>query len=219
MEDIYCLISQEYARLYSDKNIEELSHFNKPLIIESFDFSKKLEFVKEIKTSFCFSKISFIILYDPLNDVMKVSFKFNHPVSHFTDNYSEFLTLMSVISLNDYDEYTQVAIKTCILDDNNMGYSIFLIDDFQKKICEKGGSLKDIFLKINMKSCFVYSVFTNYLNKFFEKFYYLKTIGRVTKQLFYVMMKIKINIKINENLLAIALLTWCKSTCLNIFIF
>ena len=210
MDDIYSLISQEYARLYSDKNIEEMSQFLKPLIIDTFDFTKSLEYTHEITSPFCFSKISFNIQYNPLNDNFKISFKFNHPVSHYTDNYSEILSLMSVISINDYEEYNKVAIKSCMLDDSHMGYNIYLLDDFQKKINEKGGSLSNVFIRVNIKSCYIYSVLTNYLNKFFEKFYYLNSIGKITKQLFYVILKIKLNENINENLLAIALFTWCK---------
>ena len=210
MDDIYSLISQEYARLYTDKNIEEMSQFIKPLLNETFDFTNNLEYSKEIKTHFCFARIVLNICYSPTNDVFKISFKFKHPVSYFTDNYSDILTLMSVVSVNDCEEHNQVAIKSALLDDNNMGYNIYIFEDFLKKMTEKGRNLNEILIKINMKSCFIHSVLANYLNKFYEKFYYLNSIGKVTKQLFYVLLKIKLSKGTNENTLAISLFTWCK---------
>jgi len=72
------------------------------------------------------------------------------------------------------------------------------------------GTIEFVNLKINLKLCNIHSAITSYILKYFHKYYFDKSIYKISKQLLLLLIKNRSNIKHNEDHVVIALLNWCK---------
>jgi len=216
--DIFSLISQEYLRLISDKNIEDNSLFLKPIFVKNLDLLKKQNLNEEQSVSFEEYEVIFYFTFISNQDTLKISYRLNHKDHKNADNKnsSKLLTLMSIISINDYFDLNQISIKTCSME-KNIKYNVCYIENFRRRIMEKSGNLREINLKINMKICYLHSELSNYVIKTFMDNYSLKAISKTPKQFLGIVIRVMNNRQVNDNYLAIALLNWCNYFYNNLF--
>jgi len=184
--------------------------------MRNIDFLPKKNTNEEVEVEIQDYVVSFCFTFLSSEDVLKISYKVGYKDKN-KENSSKLLTLMSIISINGYNDLNQVAIKTCTVE-NNIKYNICYIEHFRKKIIEKSGNLRDLCLKVNLKICYSHTEIANYIVKNFTDLYSLKTISKVSKQLFAIIIRAKSNEKNiknnmknnNNNNLAVAFLNWRK---------
>jgi len=193
-KDIFDLLTQEYERLCSDTNIKESILYIPPCIVEEINFGAKKDIMKEVKMNLFSQDIVFNIQYIYLEDLLKISFKIKSISSE-----QKLMTLMSTISISEVENYNQISLKMCNLDNNSIKYNIFITQNFSKKMKElnvNNENTNKVTLKLSVKLCKIHTEIANYISKYYNKFYNLSSVDKFTKQILFTLFKRK---NINSN--------------------
>ena len=175
--------------------------------------------------------------------------EFNSNCFKDLNKFSSFkiLTFLSVVSLNDEKNKTQINVNTIANNYNKSAYPIYKINNFSKYIDKVqnffndpenkndemdnnensniyaggfNGTIDFVNLKINLKLCNIHSSLTSFILKYFNKFYHDSSINKISKQFFLLLIKNRSINKHREDHVVIALLNWCIfKLYFNIFIF
>ena len=184
-------------------------------MVEEINLQEAKDFIKEVNIKMFFAQdILFSIKYSHIDDLLTISFKIRSSISSGSQTSSgskdKLLTIISTISIVEFDDFNQIAIKLCNLDNNLIKYNIYAFQNFNLKINENFGALKKISLKICLKECKLHTEAVNYLSKNYDRFYFLNSIENLSKQVFSSIFKTKQNGKFKEDFYVISLINWCK---------
>ncbi len=92
----------------------------------------------------------------------------------------------------------------------NRNYNNSINNKHKNDLNTFSGTIEFVSLKINLKLSNIHSAITSYILKYFHKFYMEKSIYKISKQLFLLLIKNRSSISYNEDHIVIAYLNWCK---------
>ena len=205
--DVFELLDFEYQRLCTDSNIQENFLYLLPLIVTEINYADQRDFVKEITLKMHSQEITFFVKYNYDEDSLKIYYKIR---SSSSPKNTKLLTLLTLIAISEYEKFNQVSIKSCNLDNNTIKYNIFQLENLRQKINESFINIKPIKLKIRLKVYQTHSEIVNYILKYYDKFYQLESISKISKQTISSILKSNIGKENSDELFAKSLLIWCK---------
>jgi len=169
----------------------------------------------------------------------KKNFNFKKEIDFNKFTIFKILSFLSVVTVNDEKNKTQVNINIIANNYNKSSFPIFKLNNFSKIIddlitqqnkesCFKNnnlgninnlnnidinafsGTIEFVSLKINLKPCNTHSAITSFILNNFQKFYFDNSIYKISKQFLMLLIKNRNHIKKNEDHVVIAFFNWCK---------
>ena len=167
--DFFYLLSNEYFRMISEENINELNNLPNPTFVLKININDIDDYYEEYSLNNLFSyedyfKLILIVYYKKNEDTFNVSIKLSKNNINIKPNFDimTFLSLATIEELNN----RQINIKS--LSNNKSMYEIFKITNFIKSrknlLINNDSDKNDYFtFKLFLKPCYIYILLSNYL--------------------------------------------------------
>ena len=221
--DFFCLLSNEFMKISSEENINEINNLPNPTFLLKLDVNEINNYYEEFPIENQINnneqkKIVFIINYKKMEDSFNVSLKLtklekqsgkNNSNNMITNNNLvntfDILTFLSSVSIEELD-IKQINIKS--IANNKSMHEIFKINNFSKLLSSVSNEY--LTLKIFLKPCYTHSMLCSYLYYNFEQLYDNKNIFKIPKSLLNTIIRKKQvnNNDINMDKMVICLFNW-----------
>ena len=220
-KDFFYLLSNEYLRIISEENINELYNLPNPTFILKININEIDDYYEEYSLNNLFSlndnfKIILIVYYKKNEDSFNVSIK----LSKNNKNIKLFFDILTFLSLAIIDELNNKQINVKSLSFNKSQYEIFKLTNFKKNINNKyinnTSEKNDYFtFKLFLKPCYIYILLSNYLYFNLENLNDNENITKLNKNLlsiiiskYYLNKKEEINSNNNCDIIVEFLINW-----------
>ena len=221
--DFFCLLSNEFMKISSEENINEINNLPNPTFLLKLDINDVNNYYEEFPIDNQINndeqkKIVFIIYYKKTEDSFNISLKLtkydkinvkNNNSNNITTNNNslssfDILTFLSSVSIEELD-IKQINIKS--ISNNKSMHEILKINNFSKLLSLY--SKEYLTIKIFLKACFTHSLLCNYLYYNFDELYYNKNINKIPKSLLNTIIRKKlIYNEIKMDKIVICLFNW-----------
>lgn len=221
--DFFCLLSNEFMKISSEENINEINNLPNPTFLLKLDVNEINNYYEEFPIENQINnneqkKIVFIIYYKKMEDSFSVSLKLtkmekqngknnsnNMTTNNNLVNTFDILTFLSSVSIEELD-IKQINIKS--IANNKSMHEIFKINNFSKFLSSMNNEY--LTLKIFLKPCYTHSILCSYLYYNFEQLYDNKNIFKIPKSLLNTIIRKKQvnNNDINMDKMVICLFNW-----------
>ena len=168
-KDFFYLLSNEYLRIMSEENINELYNLPNPTFILKININEVDNYYEEYTLNNLFStnddlKLILIVYYKKNEDTFNVSIK----LSKNNNEKQSYFDIMTFLSLGIIEELNNKQINVKSLSNNKSMYEIYKITNFKKTKnnirAYKGSEINDYFtFKLFLKPCYIYILLSNYL--------------------------------------------------------
>ena len=208
--DFFCLLSNEFMKISSEENINEINNLPNPTFLLKIDVNDITNYYEEFPIENQINNndqktIVFIINYKKTEDSFNVSLKLtkyekqngkNNNSNIISTNNNLFcsfdiLTFLSSVSIEELN-IKQINIKS--ISNNKSMHEIFKINNFNKVLSSINNEY--LTLKIFLKPCFTHSILCNYLYYNFDGLYNNKNIFKIPKSLLNIIIRKK---QVNNN--------------------
>ena len=220
-KDFFYLLSNEYLRIISEENINELYNLPNPTFILKININEIDDYYEEYSLNNLFSlndnfKIILIVYYKKNEDSFNVSIK----LSKNNKNIKLFFDILTFLSLAIIDELNNKQINVKSLSFNKSQYEIFKLTNFKKNINNKyinnTSEKNDYFtFKLFLKPCYIYILLSNYLYFNLENLNDNENITKLNKNLlsiiiskYYLNKKEELNSNNNCDIIVEFLINW-----------
>ena len=204
--DFFSLLSNEFMRIISEENINEINSLPNPTFILKININDIYSYYEEypINNSFNINdttKLIIVVYYKKNDDSFNVSLKLSKDKS---DKSMPNFDIMTFLSLALVEEINNRQINVKSLTNNKSMYEIMKINNFSKLISKSdkvsNSSGNEYFtLKLFLKPCFLYTMLCNYLFHNIENLYTNKNICKLSKNLLSIIIRKKQLLKNEEN--------------------
>ena len=223
--DFFCLLSNEFMKISSEENINEINNLPNPTFLLKLDINDINNYYEEFPIENQINnndqkKIVFIIYYKKTEDSFNVSLKLtkvdkqngknnnssnNLSYNNNTFNTLDILTFLSSVSIEELD-IKQINIKS--ISNNKSMHEILKINNFSKLLSISSNEY--LTLKIFLKPCYTHSILCSYLFYNFEQLYNNKNISKIPKSLLNNIIRKKLvnNSETNMDNIVICLFNW-----------
>ena len=221
--DFFCLLSNEFMKISSEENINEINNLPNPTFLLKLDVNEINNYYEEFPIENQINnneqkKIVFIIYYKKIEDSFTVSLKLiklekqtgknnsnNVSTNNNLSNTFDILTFLSSVSIEELD-IKQINIKS--IANNKSMHEILKINNFSKLLSSVSNEY--LTLKIFLKPCYTHSMLCSYLYYNFEQLYDSKNIFKIPKSLLNTIIRKKQvnNNDINMDKMVICLFNW-----------
>ena len=206
-KDFFYLLSNEYLRIMSEDNINELNNLPNPTFILKININEIDNYYEEYTLNNLFStnddlKLVLIVYYKKNEDTFNVSIK----LSKNNNETKSIFDIMTFLSLGIIDELNNKQINVKSLSNNKSMYEIYKITNFKKSknniISYKGSEINDYFtFKLFLKPCYIYILLSNYLYYNLENLSNSENIAKLNKNILSIIISKKyLNKKEESNL-------------------
>ena len=168
-KDFFYLLSNEYLRIMSEENINELYNLPNPTFILKININEVDNYYEEYTLNNLFStnddlKLILIVYYKKNEDTFNVSIK----LSKNNNEKQSYFDIMTFLSLGIIEELNNKQINVKSLSNNKSMYEIYKVTNFKKTKnnirAYKGSEINDYFtFKLFLKPCYIYILLSNYL--------------------------------------------------------
>ena len=204
--DFFSLLSNEFMRIISEENINEINSLPNPTFILKININDINNYYEEFPINNSFNindttKLIIVVYYKKNDDSFNVSLKLSKDKN---DRALSSFDIMTFLSLALVEEINTRQINVKSLTNNKSMYEILKINNFSKLISKSdkigNSSGNEYFtLKLFLKPCFIYTMLCNYLFHNIENLYTNKNICKLSKNLLSIIIKKKQLIKTEEN--------------------
>ena len=205
--DFFGLLSNEYMKIISEENINELNSLPNPTFILKININEIDTFYEEytINNSFNMNdsmKLKIIVYYKKNEDSFHVALKLSKDKNNKTIKNFDIITYLSLVLVEEIGS-KQINVKS--LYNNKSMYEILKITNFKKIITTKNHKIgisagnEYLTLKLFLKPCFIHTMLCNYLFYNLENLYNNKNVTNLSKNLLSIIIKKKQLIKNEEN--------------------
>ena len=223
--DFFCLLSNEFMKISSEENINEINNLPNPTFLLKLDVNELSNYYEEFPIENQINNndqktIVFTINYKKIEDSFNVSLKLtkydkqngkNNNSNIMTTNNNlicsfDILTFLSSVSIEELD-IKQINIKS--ISNNKSRHEIFKINNFNKILSTINKEY--LTLKIFLKPCYTHSMLCNYLYYNFDELYNNKNIFKINKSLLNIIVRkkqVNNNNEINMDKIVICLFNW-----------
>ena len=214
--DFFCLLSNEFMKISSEENINEITNLPNPTFLLKLDINDINNYYEEFPIENQINnneqkKIIFTIYYKKTEDSFNVALKLtklekNNALNNNNNNNNniistanntlcnfDILTFLSSASIDEL-EVKQINIKS--ISNNKSMHEILKINNFSKLLSLI--SKEYITLKIFLKPCYTHSMLCSYLFYNFDELYNNKNINKIPKNLLNIIIRKK-QVNNNEN--------------------
>ena len=219
-QDFFYLLSNEYLRIISEENINELNNLPNPTFILKININEVDNYYEEFSLNNLFTnndifKLILIVYYKKNEDSFNVSIKLSK-----NNNIITSFDIMTFLSLATIDELNNKQINVKSLSNNKSMHEIYKITNFKKSRNNQyskinSGSNDYITFKLFLKPCYIYILLSNYLYYNLENLYNNENIAKLNKNLlsiiiskFYLNNKEGLNLKNNNDIIVEFLINW-----------
>ena len=204
--DFFSLLSNEFMRIISEENINEINSLPNPTFILKININDIYSYYEEypINNSFNINdttKLIIVVYYKKNDDSFNVSLKLSKDKSEKSMPNFDIMTFLSLALVEEINN-RQINVKS--LTNNKSMYEIMKINNFSKLISKSdkvsNSSGNEYFtLKLFLKPCFLYTMLCNYLFHNIENLYTNKNICKLSKNLLSIIIRKKQLLKNEEN--------------------
>ena len=204
--DFFSLLSNEFMRIISEENINEINSLPNPTFILKININDINNYYEEypINNSFNINdttKLVIVVYYKKNDDSFNVSLKLSKDKNDKTMTSFDIITFLSLALVEEINN-RQINVKS--LTNNKSMYEILKINNFKKIISKNdkigSSSGNEYFtLKLFLKPCFIYTMLCNYLFYNIENLYTNKNICKLSKNLLSIIIKKKQLLKNDDN--------------------
>ena len=210
--DFFCLLSNEFMKISSEENINEINNLPNPTFLLKLDINDINNYYEEFPIENQINnneqkKIIFTIYYKKTEDSFNVALKLaklekNNMISNNNNNITtannmtcnfDILTFLSSASIDELD-VKQINIKS--ISNNKSMHEILKINNFSKLLSLISNEY--LTLKIFLKPCYTHSMLCSYLFYNFDELYANKNINKIPKNLLNIIIRKK-QVNNNEN--------------------
>ena len=203
--DFFSLLSNEFMRIISEENINEINSLPNPTFILKVNINDINNYYEEypINNSFTINdttKLIIVVYYKKNDDSFNVSLKLSKEKNNRTMACFDIITFLSLALVEEINN-RQINVKS--LTNNKSMYEILKINNFKKLISKidknENSSGNEYFtLKLFLKPCFIYTMLCNYLFYNIENLYTNKNICKLSKNLLSIIIRKKQLLKNEE---------------------
>ena len=200
--DFFSLLSNEFMRIISEENINEINNLPNPTFILKINVNDINNYYEEYPIDDTFNmndnmKIIIVVYYKKNEDTFNVALKLSKNKNDKGNIYFDIITFLTLALVEEIDS-RKINIKS--LSHNKSMYEILKITNFTKIISEKNKTEKNEYLtlKIFLKPCYIYIMLTNYLFYNLENLYTNKNISKLSKNLLNIIIQKKQLIKSDD---------------------
>jgi len=198
--DFFSLLSNEFMKIISEENINELNSLPNPTFILKINVNDINNYYEEYSINNSFNlndniKIIIVVYYKKNEDTFNVALKLSKDKNDKTNISFDIITYLSLALIEEIDN-KQINVKS--LSFNKSMYEILKITNFTKIISEKNHKNEYLTLKIFLKPCYTYTMLTNYLFYNLENLDNNKNISKLSKNLLNIIIQKKQLIKNDE---------------------
>ena len=199
--DFFSLLSNEFMKIISEENINELNRLPNPTFILKININDINNYYEEYPICNSLNmnnnyKIIIIVYYKKNEDTFNVALKLSKDKNDKKNTSFDIITFLSLTMVEEIDN-KQIHVKS--LSPNKSMYDILKITNFTKIITDKGQNQYQkneyLTLKLFLKPCYIYTLLSNYLFYDLENLYNNKNISKLPKNLLSIIIQKKQLIK------------------------
>ena len=184
--DFFGLLSNEYMKIISEENINEINSLPNPTFILKINVNDINNYYEEFSINNSLNmndinKIVIVVYYKKNEDTFYVALKLSKDKNDKIISSFDIITFLS-LALVEEIENKQINVKS--LTHNKSMHEILKITNFAKMITQnKTQENEYLTLKLFLKPCYIYTLLTNYLFYDLENLYNNKNISKLSKNL------------------------------------
>ena len=204
-KDFFYLLSNEYFRIISEENINELNSLPNPTFVLKININDIDNYYEEYSLNDLFSsndnfKLILIVYYKKNEDSFNVAIK----LSKINNKNSSSFDIMTFLSLAMIEELNNKQINVKTLSNNKSMYEIFKINNFKKSRNSNSNNneskIQEYFtFKLFLKPCYIYILLSNYLFYNLENLSNNENLSKLNKNLLSIIISKKYINKNEEN--------------------
>ena len=200
--DFFSLLSNEFMKIISEENINELNSLPNPTFILKININDISNYYEEYPICNSINmnnnhKIIIVVYYKKNEDTFNVALKLSKDRNDKINTSFDIVTFLSLTMIEEINN-KQIHVKS--LSPNKSMYDILKITNFTKIISDKEQNQHQkneyLTLKLFLKPCYIYTLLSNYLFYDLENLYNNKNIPKLPKNLLNIIIQKK---QLNKN--------------------